>query len=318
MSITIDMLNQNPTLAGLPDEQKTAIAEMSRNDENTVIGTRIGELHGRYDADIFGVTGIAKKDGEKSYDYAKRVLTDYKAKADSARTLKADLDAARAKAQELQTRIEKGEGNEALSRQLEDARNRVSQLQAQLQSKETEFTSARQSYEKSLRDVHVDYAFQAATSGLTFRDGITDTVKRVLLDAAKAEVLAKGTPDFIDDGKGGKTLVFRGQDGNILNNPANNLNPYTLKELIMGTSLKDAIAEGRRQTGGGTGGRGSTGGSGGTGGTFDTSGARTQVEADRMISEYLLSMGLTRDSKEFSEQLYKIRSENEVSKLPIR
>ena len=34
---------------------------MSRNDENETIGTRIGALHGQYDADVFGITGISMK-----------------------------------------------------------------------------------------------------------------------------------------------------------------------------------------------------------------------------------------------------------------
>ena len=62
--LTIDMLRQNGTLAGLTDAQFNAIAEMSKNDENTVIGTRIGELHGQYDNDILGITGIQKNQGE--------------------------------------------------------------------------------------------------------------------------------------------------------------------------------------------------------------------------------------------------------------
>jgi hypothetical protein len=44
--LTIEMLQQSSALAGLTAEQYTAIAEMSRNDENTVIGTKIGALHG--------------------------------------------------------------------------------------------------------------------------------------------------------------------------------------------------------------------------------------------------------------------------------
>ena len=37
--LTIEMLRQSSALAGLTDAQFTAIAEMSKNDENTVIGT---------------------------------------------------------------------------------------------------------------------------------------------------------------------------------------------------------------------------------------------------------------------------------------
>ena len=314
--LTIEMLRQNSALTNLSDAQLTAIAEMSKNDENTVIGTKIGALHGQYDADILGITGIKKKDGEKSYDYAKRVLGEYKTKAESVKTVQAELDAAKAQVTELQSKLEKGAGDETLRQQLKDAKAQVTQLQSQLKTKETEFNSKKTEFETTLKNMHVDYAFQAATAGLKFKPGITEPIQKTLLNAAKAEVLAKGTPDFIEDGQGGKKLVIRGADGNILNNPKNNLNPYTMQELVMETSLKDVIETGRQQQGGGTGGFGS--GSGGTGGTLDLSGVKSQVEADKAIEAHLLANGLTRDSQEFADQSLQLRTENNVASLPIK
>lgn len=314
--LTIEMLRQSSALTGLTDDQLNAIAEMSRNDENTVIGTKIGALHGQYDADILGITGIKKKDGEKSYDYAKRVLGEYKTKAESTKTIQTQLTAAQAQVAELQSKLEKGAGDETLKQQLKDAKAQVTQLQTQLQTKETEFNTKKAEFDKTIKDTHVDYAFQAAIAGLKFKSGITEPIQKTLLNAAKAEVLAKGTPDFIEDGQGGKKLVIRGADGNILNNPKNNLNPYTMQELVMETSLKDVIDKGRQQIGGGTGGFGS--GSGGTGGTLDLSGIKSQVEADKAIEAHLLANGLTRDSQEFADQSMQLRTENNVASLPIR
>lgn len=314
--LTVETLRQNSALTGLTDAQLMAIAEMSKNDENTVIGTKIGALHGQYDADIFGITGIKKNDGEKSYEYAKRILSDYKAKAESVKAIKAELDTAKAQVTELQAKLEGGINDEMLRKQLKDTKNQVVQLQTQLQTKEAEFNAKQTEFETTLKNTHVDYAFQAATAGIKFKSGITEPIQKTLLNAAKAEVLAKGTPDFIDDGQGGKKLVIRGTDGNILNNPKNNLNPYTMQELVMETSLKDVLDTSRQQSGGGTGGFGS--GSGGTGGTLDLSGAKNQVEADKVIEAYLLSNGLTRDSQEFADQSLKLRTENDVTKLPIK
>lgn len=316
--LTIDMLRQNSALAGLTDVQVNAIAEMSRNDENTVIGTKIGALHGQYDTDIFSITGIKKNDGEKSYDYAKRVLNEYKTKAGSTQDLQQKLDAANKKVTDLEKKIESGEGDAALRQQLKDTKAQVSQLQSQLQTKETEFNTKKKEFEDNIKNVHIDYAFQAAVSGLKFKSGITDNVQNVLLKSAKAEVLTKGTPDFIDDSQGGKKLVLRGQDGNILNNPKNNLNPYTLQELILETSLKDVIDTGRQQIGGGTGGQGGQGGQGGSGVTLDLSSVKSQVEADKAIETYLLHTGLTRDSQEFADKSLEIRNDNNISQLPIK
>ena len=311
--LTIEMLRQSAALASLTDAQFSAIAEMSRNDEQTVIGTRIGELHGQYDQDIFGVTGIKKNDGEKSYDYTKRVLNQYKTDLEATKGLQAQLNQANAKVAELTKKIEDGEGDATLRQQLKDTKAQVTQLQEQLTAKTAEFANEKAKLEGNIKSVHVDYAFAAATAGLKFKAGIPESVQRTMLGAAKAEVLSKGTPDFVDDGNGGQKLVLRGADGNILNNAKNNLNPYTVAELIMETSLKDIIDTGKQQTGTGTGSQQQQ-----QTGVLDLSGIRTQLDADKAIESYLLSTGLTRDSAEFSEQSMQLRQENNVSELPLR
>lgn len=316
--LTVEMLRQNASLTGLTDAQFTAIAEMSRNDENTVIGTKIGALHGQYDSDILSITGIAKNNGEKSYDYAKRVLNDYKSQISSTATIQAQLANAQKEVQTLKDKLAAGAGDETLKQQLKDAKAQVTQLQTQLTTKETEFNEAKTKLEKQIKDVHVDYAFQAATGALKFKAGITEGVQKILLASAKAEVLAKGTPDFVDDGKGGKTLVFRGADGNVLNNPANNLNPFTVQELVMQTSIKDVVDTGKQQPGGGTKPIVTIHGAGGGATLLDLSNVKNQLDADKAIESYLLSNGLTRDSAEFAEQSLQLRTENKVNELPIR
>ena len=312
--LTIEMLRQSAALASLTDAQFSAIAEMSRNDEQTVIGTRIGELHGQYDQDVFGVTGIKKNDGEKSYDYTKRVLNQYKTDLEATKGLQTQLNQANAKVAELTKKIEDGEGDATLRQQLKDTKAQVTQLQEQLTAKTAEFATEKAKLEGNIKSVHVDYAFAAATAGLKFKAGIPESVQRTMLGAAKAEVLSKGTPDFVDDGNGGQKLVLRGADGNILNNAKNNLNPYTVAELIMETSLKDIIDTGKQQTGTGTGSQQQQQQTG----VLDLSGIRTQLDADKAIESYLLSTGLTRDSAEFSEQSMQLRQENNVSELPLR
>ena len=309
--LTVEILKQNTKLSGLSDEQLNAIATMSQNDENTVIGARIGELHGQYDADVLSVSGMAKKSGEKSYDYVKRVLGDYKAKLDASKTLQAQLDAAKAQVEELKA---KGT-DEAIKQELKDAKTRVEQLKASLQTKETEFATAKADLEKQVMNAHVDYAFQAATAGLKFKDGISESLKSVILSAAKNEVLAKGAPELIDDGKGGKRLALRGADGNLVNNPKNGLAPYTIQELVMETSLKDAISTAPVHGGGGTGPTPPTD----PNLPLDLSGAKTQLEADNMIENYLLTVkGLTRDKAEFGEESLRLRNEAKVAELPLK
>ena len=309
------MLRQNTSLAGLTDAQLTAIATMSQNDENTVIGTKIGALHGQYDADILSITGIKKNDGEKSYDYAKRVLNEYKTQIASTATVQAQLANANKEVEKLKQKLADGAGDEQLKQQLKDAKAQVTQLQTQLTTKEAEFKNNLKELEKKNLETRVDFAFETATAGLKFKDGITDAVKKILLDSAKAEILAKGTPDFIDDGKGGKKLVFRGTDGNVINNPKNNLNPYTIEELVAESSIKDVIDTGIQQQGGGTKPVVTTSPNATI---LDFSNIKNQVDADKAIEAHLLANGLTRDSVEFAEQSMQLRADNKVSELPIR
>lgn len=313
--ITIEMLNQSESLKGLTDAQKLAITTLSSNDEAAVIGTKIGALHGQYDADILSISGISKADGEKSYDYLKRVLGEYKTKLDGTKTLSAQLEAQKKKVTELETKLAAGGSDEAVKQQLKDARHQVTQLQTQLTAKTGELDRAKKDYEQKEKDLQVGFAFTNATAGIKFKADVSEPVKKILLAAAKDEILAKGTPDFVDDGNGGKKLVLRDAAGNTLNNPKNNLNPYTIEELVMETSLKDVIDTGRQQSGGGT---GPTKPNNHQTVNLDLSTAKTQQEADVQIENYLLSTGLTRDNVEFGNKALEIRNENNVSDLPIR
>lgn len=313
--ITIEMLNQSESLKGLTDAQKLAITTLSSNDEAVVIGTKIGALHGQYDADILSISGISKADGEKTYDYLKRVLGDYKTKLDGTKTLSAQLETQKKKVTELETKLAAGGSDEAVKQQLKDARHQVTQLQTQLTAKTGELDKAKKDYEKKEKDLQVGFAFTNATAGIKFKADVSEPVKKILLAAAKDEILAKGTPDFIDDGNGGKKLVLRDAAGNTLNNPKNNLNPYTIEELVMETSLKDVIDTGKQQLGGGT--KPNPQPDHRTV-NLDLSTAKTQQEADVQIENYLLSTGLTRDNVEFGNKALEIRNENNVSSLPIR
>lgn len=309
------MLNQSESLKGLTDAQKLAITTLSSNDEATVIGTKIGALHGQYDADILSISGISKTDSEKTYDYLKRVLGDYKTKLDGTKTLSAQLEAQKKKVTELETKLAAGGSDEAVKQQLKDARHQVTQLQTQLTAKTGELDKAKKDYEQKEKDLQVGFAFANATAGIKFKADVSEPVKKILLAAAKDEILAKGTPDFVDDGNGGKKLVLRDAAGNTLNNPKNNLNPYTIEELVMETSLKDVIDTGRQQSGGGTKPNLQTDHQTVN---LDLSTVKTQQEADIQIENYLLSTGLTRDNAEFGNKALEIRNENNVSDLPIR
>ena len=77
--LTAELINGNIT--GLSEEQVSAIVELSRNDENQVIGQRIGEIYRELDNTIAASTGIAREGAEKTYAYLKRSAEALKARA---------------------------------------------------------------------------------------------------------------------------------------------------------------------------------------------------------------------------------------------
>lgn len=306
--LTVDTLKANQLLAGLSAEQLSAIAAMSKNDEEVVIGKRIGELHGSYDNDILSVTSVAKNEGEKSYDYLKRVLNDYKSKASERESLRTKLRESEQKVTDLQKQVDGG--NAEISRQLKDEKDLTASLKQQLESKSAELDKAKKEFDEKLLGVRVDNAFEAIFNGLTFRQDVTEPVKAAMKIAAQSEVMSKGTISF-DEAR--NELVIRNDKGEILRNQANNMNPYTLEELVKETAIKDVLQQ--QKAGGGT--KPPTGGAN-VDNMLDLSSAANQSEADELISKHLSSKGFTTESQEYWDKFNEIRQENNVASLPMQ
>lgn len=311
MALTKAVLIANAALASLSDEQIKAIEELSTNDENTVIGAKIGELHGQYDSDVLSVTGVAKKQGEKSYDYVKRVLGDYKQKASGTEALNTKITDLQAEIEGYKKTIAEGKGNEAIAQQLKDAQKQLADTQklydTDKQTWENKYNSLNEQYQQSL----INGEFDKALQGMKFKSIYPESVQKTLIDSAKRTVLSTAKPEWQEE-NGAKKLIFRDAAGNIMTNPENKLNPFTPGELLK-RELKDVLDTGRQQRGTET-----HAGGGGGNGYLDLAGAKTQVEADEAISSYLMSLGYTRGSKEFADEQLKLRKENGVDKLPIQ
>lgn len=311
MALTKEVIIANGVLASLTPDQITAIETLSTNDETTVIGARIGKLHGDYDVDILNTSGVPKKQGEHSYDYAKRVIADFKAKAEAAASVTTEVATLKTEKANLEKQIREGGSDAAIKQQLKDTETRLAQIQSTYEADKAAFTTEKTELQKQNQAIHVNYAFDMATAGMKFKATIPESVKDVLLRNAKSEILATSTPDFVEVG-GKKVLVFRDADGNILNNQENKLNPFTAQELIT-SKLKDVLDFGKQQPGGGTEPPG-----GGGSGVLDLSAAKTQIEADEIIARHLLSNGLTRQNPDFAKEQAKLRKEGGVDKLPMR
>lgn len=314
MALTSELIRANAALAGLSDAQVAAITEMSRNDEDSVIGQKTGEIYGGLDNDILATSGIAKDGTEKTYDYAKRVITTLKQGADSLAAKQKEVDALTKEKTRLEGVIASGGSDAETKKALTKAQADLANVTKEYTTLKTKFDNQESEHARQLLDVKMEGEFNKASASVKFKADLPKAVTDVLLSQAIAKVKAMN-PEYIDDGKGGKVLAFM-QNGTPLRNPDTNLNPYTASELVQKELKEMGVLEaGRIQTGAGSGGQGG----GQTGGqTYDLTGARTQTEASEIITKQLLAQGKVIGSKEYQEAFGKAWKDNNIKSLPIR
>lgn len=312
--LTREIITANAALSGLTDEQITAIVTLSQNDENSVIAKKTGEIYGALDNDVLEVSGIAKNGTEKTYEYTKRVIKEIKAKADDAARLQGQIDSLTKEKARLEKAIADGSADAETAKALKQAKADLASITTQFNELNTKYNNAVADHEKEIFGIKVDNALQSASAGLKFKAGLPESVTRVILSQAAEKVKAM-RPEAIDDGKGGKVIVFKGEDGAILRNPNNQLNPYTAAELLTKElEAMDVLDKGRKQQGGGTGSHGG----GGDGKAIDVTGAKTRTEAYDMIAASLMAQGMTVGSAQFDAAMSQAWKDNNISALPER
>lgn len=312
--ITVEMLAADAALTGLTDEQKNAIALMSKNDEEVVIGNRFREVYNKLDETIARETGIARNGDEKTYLYLERAAKELATKANSVEGLNTKIADLSKERDRLKEQIAKG-GDEALRKQLEQATKDLDGVRKQYDTLKADFDKAKTDHAAELFGIQIDNVLAGAQAGLKFKPEFPQAATDTLLAQALAKV--KGmNPDFIDDGKGGKRLVFKGENGEIARDPENHLEPYTAEALLKKELRAMGILdEGRKATGVST-----------TqpqqhqpqGAVVDLSMARTQQEADNIIHGQLNAQGLVRGSKKYQEAYDAAWKENNIISLPVK
>ncbi len=316
MALTTDLLKANAATAGLTEEQINAVVEMSQNDETAVIGQKVGEIYGGLDADILAASGIAKDGTEKTYDYAKRVIGVIKGQAGNAAELQAQVAELSKEKTRLEGIIAKGGSDAETKRALEQAKADLANVTKSYTELQEKFNKAEETHRTELFAKELDGEFAKATAGIKFKKDLPESVTSVLMKQAIEKV--KGmSPEYIDDGNGGKVLAFM-ENGTPKRNPENNLRPFTASELITRELKTMGVLEtGRTQTGAGT---KEPEGHGGGDYLADLSGAKSQSEAHEIITKQLLSQGLVNGSKAFEDAMNKAWKENHdvISKLPMR
>ena len=314
--ITKEILVANSALAGLTEDQINAIITINNNDVAGEIGKKTSEIYQKFDQLTKDATGVDRLMGatpEKTYDYLPRAIQEMKKNLGDNEALKTQIQNLTAEKTRLEGELAKGAGAE-VQRQLDQTKAELANTKAQYNTLQSQMAEKEKAHQTEIFGIRVDNDLNVASKGMQFKSEIPASVQTILLQNAYTKI--KGmNPDYIDDGNGGKRLVFRGQDGAVLNNPENQLNPYTAGELLA-RELKDVLAVRREVTGGGT--KPLGGGSGDGGPAVDVSGAKTQTEAQEILTKQFLAQGMTIGSDQFQEAMDKAWKDNNIINLPIR
>lgn len=309
--ITKEILQADPVLQTLSEDQISAILTLNTNDISAEIGKKTGEIYRELDKTIEEKTGIKRNGAEKSYLYLGRAIDEFKKNQPSVESLEAEIAKLKTAKADLESQIASG-ANADVKKQLDGVKAELENTKRQYVELQAAMTTKDAEHQAEILGVRVESELLGATKAFEFKKEIPVSVVNILVKQAIEKV--KGLhPEFSDDGQGGKRLIFRGEDGATLNNPNNKLNPFTASELLA-KELTDILQPARRQEGTGT-----TGPQAGNQGkTLDVSGARTRIEANEILTKQLLAQGLVMGSEAFDTAMSQAWKENKVSELPER
>ena len=329
--LTKEMLAENPALKDLDEKQIKAITTLSKNDEDAVLGARIGEIYKDIDKDIEEITGEKKPGHVKTYKHLKQVLTEYKeeaATAGTAKELKKQVSDLEAERDELNKKLEESSGDEALKtkakkleKDLKLAKDELSTFKKTYEDEKTAFEEKLELQKKQASQTNIEREFDKVEANVKFIGTVPETIRKETLAGRRAALLSTLKTDEIDDGEGGTRTVFLGEDGKVLRNKANNLEPYTAGELYA-EKITDLVDKGRSQKGGGS--KPPSGGGSGNGdrtpSSADLSGARSRQEAMTMAKKYVIEVeGIPLTDRKHTERVSEVISEADLpADLPMK
>jgi hypothetical protein len=316
MFLNIDDFKAQTGLEALTDDQLKTVVDLANNKTKEAIDIEKGKMFGRFDEDIKELTGIEKH--EIPYDrggitpthiYLKGAFAKKLASAGSDPEIENKINELTEENTALKAKIKDGDSSGVLKAELEKRETLIEQLRADQEKSKTEWQKKLEEREQKYQSTLVDNAFNEALSGLKFKDEnlIPLAARKAMINAVKGELLSKYKASFTDDG----TLEFLDENGQIVRNADNARHPYTAKDLLS-KGLESILDKGREQTGGGAQGGNKKGA------PINLSGAKSQVEADEMLSQKLMAEGLAKGTPEFMAKHYELRTEARVHELPLQ
>lgn len=305
MALTREILKSNTILAGLTDEQMMAIVTLSNNDESASFGARFSEVYRQMDETIELATGIHRDGAEKTYKYLERAVNEYTKKHSDYNSLKGKITELEADKAKLTKQIAEGTAGEEAIKNLNQAKADLKATKAQYEAIKAEYEASKVKYQADLHSIKVEGVIGNAMSSIRLKDGVNEQVAKLAKEAAIAKVKAMN-PTFTDEGN----LVFKNADGSTINNPSNQLNPYTAEELIRKElESYDILAVNAP--------KGTGGGSPKPDQTNSLLGATTKIQAISAIEKTLAQKGLVKGTLAYQNEFDKVYAENNVSALPM-
>ena len=270
-------------------------------------------MYNTLDATIAKATGVPRNGDEKTYLYLERAASILAEKANSVDGLNTKIAELTKERDTLQKAVEKG-GDAEIKRQLSQANADLTAVRQQFDTLKADYDKMKEGHAAEILNMQIGNVLQSAKAGLKFKAEFPQAAVDTLLSQAVNTV--KGmNPEFVDDGKGGKQLVFKGQDGAIVRNPENRLEPYTAEELLKKELRTMGILdEGRQAKGTET--KPPLQQQGGADVPVDVSMARTQSEADDIIHNQLNAQGMVLGSKSYQEAYDAAWKQYNISSLP--
>lgn len=298
--LAVQILENVPNIPG--GTQYLLNANKAYFDEN--VGTEVSKIYNGIDEDVFALTGKRKKADQKTYDFVKEIVSDFKKLAEEGGKTPDDVKKLKETILSLEEKVKNGESSSHWKQSYEEVI--------------TELKSNKEKYEKDLNEINsqvlkssVENDIVASVGKLKFNDTLPDTVIQAMINQAKGSLVNHAK---VIEGK----VIYHDAEGKPLRNKQYE---NASSEELLKEQLKDILAV--EKTAGGNAhktGKGEviingTGDSAKQKLVLNKESFTTKVKFQEVAEKTMLEHGLTRGSKEWNATIDDAYVEYEVSKL---
>lgn len=290
------------------DEGKEVLDNFAKMKLEEEIKVKVSEIHKRYDDDILEILGVRKKGDQKTYDFMKELLSDYKKLKES------DGDDKDKKIKELNDKLKEMQDSGDFNKHWKET---YEQALAKWEDKEKELKEAIKGKEAEFIKAQVLSDLTNGRSGLKFNEAIPQVAIDAIVKEHEANLLASAK---LIDGK----VVYVKEDGTQWMN--GEYKPISSSE-IWAEKLKDVLSSNNNQGRSGGGAppkidnpivKVGEGDNATTKLVLDRAKFSTKMEFQREVERTLQSQGIAMGTKEWYELSDGAYKEYEVDKMELQ